>query len=81
MPTNRRGYMKMYYRRNRKKWNCPREIGKRVERNKARRMMRKKFGSLGRKDVDHIKPLRRGGRTIMSNLRLVTRRINRAWRR
>lgn len=57
----------------------PEEIKKRAERVKARRMM-EKTGAVTKgdgKDVDHKKPLRSGGTTTKSNLRVRSVKANR----
>lgn len=57
----------------------PEEIKKRAERVKARRMM-EKTGAVSKgdgKDVDHKKPLRSGGTTTKSNLRVRSKSANR----
>ena len=57
----------------------PEQIAKRSMRNKARRIMLKKHGAkaIAGKDVDHKKPLRKGGGNGMSNLRLRSVKSNR----
>ena len=61
----------------------PEQIQARVERNRARRMMieagKAKKGD--GKQVDHIKPISKGGQTIMSNLRLITAAANDSFKR
>ena len=57
----------------------PEEIKKRAERVKARRML-EKTGAVHKgdgKDVDHKKPLRAGGATTKSNLRVRSVKSNR----
>jgi hypothetical protein len=57
----------------------PEEVKKRAERVKARRMM-EKTGAVTKgdgKDVDHKKPLRSGGTTTKSNLRVRSKSANR----
>lgn len=57
----------------------PEEIKKRAQRVKARRMM-EKTGAVHKgdgKDVDHKKPLRAGGTTTKSNLRVRSVKANR----
>ena len=57
----------------------PEEIKKRAERVKARRMLEKE-GAVTKgdgKDVDHKKPLRSGGTTTRSNLRVRNKSANR----
>lgn len=61
----------------------PAQIEARVERNKARRIMAK-AGLVKKGDgmqVDHIKPLSKGGTTIMSNLRVITAAHNDSFKR
>lgn len=61
----------------------PEVVKKRVEQNKARRMMEKagKVRKGDGKDVDHKTPLSKGGTTTKSNLRVVSRSTNRSFRR
>lgn len=58
----------------------PEEIARRSARNKARREMEKKYGkaALKGKDVDHVRPLSRGGGNSASNLRLRSISSNRS---
>jgi hypothetical protein len=56
---------------------------KRAQRNKARRMLEAK-GVVHKgdgKDVDHKKPLSKGGTTVMSNLRAKPAAANRSFKR
>lgn len=57
----------------------PEQIRRRSEQNKARRMMEKagKVRKGDGKDVDHKRPLDKGGKTTMSNLRVTTPAKNR----
>lgn len=61
----------------------PEVIRKRVEQNKARRMMEKagKVHKGDGKDVDHKTPLSKGGTTTPSNLRVVSKSSNRSFSR
>jgi hypothetical protein len=61
----------------------PEVIKKRVEQNKARRMMEKagKVHKGDGKDVDHKTPLSHGGTTTPKNLRVVNRSTNRSFSR
>ena len=61
----------------------PSVVKKRVEQNKARRMMEKagKVHKGDGKDVDHKTPLSRGGTSTKSNLRVVSRHTNRSFSR
>lgn len=82
MPYMRNG--KRDYKKENEKYNSrPDVIKKRVERNKARREMAK--AGLVRKgdgkDVDHTKPLSKGGKTTRSNLRVVPRSQNTSFAR
>lgn len=57
----------------------PEQIARRAERVKARRMM-EKTGAAQKgdgKDVDHIKPLSKGGTSTKSNLRMRSVKANR----
>ena len=78
MPTNPKGYMGKYYHENKEKFNSPKEKKKRAERNKAHRLMEKKTGKKIKGDVDHIKPLKKGGKTTLSNLRVLSKKANRS---
>lgn len=56
----------------------PDQIKKRVERNKARRIMMR-AGKVHKGDglaVDHIKPLSKGGKNVVSNMRVVDENLN-----
>lgn len=53
----------------------PEHIKERAERNKARRLMGLKKGDP--REVDHIKPLSKGGSNNKENLRVVSRETNR----
>jgi hypothetical protein len=61
----------------------PEVVKKRVEQNKARRMMEKagKVRKGDGKDVDHKTPLSKGGKTTPSNLRVQSRSANRSFSR
>lgn len=61
----------------------PEEVEKRVDRNRARRhAIAEGRAHVGDgKDVDHVKPLRRGGSDSDSNTRVVDQSTNRAWRK
>ena len=61
----------------------PEVVRKRVEQNKARRLMEKagKAHKGDGKDVDHKTPLSKGGKTTRSNLRVVSRTTNRSFSR
>jgi 5-methylcytosine-specific restriction endonuclease McrA len=61
----------------------PAQIKARVERNRARRMMLK-AGKVHKGDgleVDHIKPISKGGKTTNSNLRVVSASANDSFKR
>jgi 5-methylcytosine-specific restriction endonuclease McrA len=61
----------------------PENVKKRTMRNEARRKLAK-AGLVSKgdgKDVDHIKPVRSGGSNARSNLRVVDKSQNRAWRK
>ena len=53
----------------------PEQIKNRAKRNKARRVMGLKVGDP--REVDHVKPLKKGGSNGKSNLRVVSRTTNR----
>ena len=78
VPKNSKAYNRMRERKNYKKRYAANKK-KQVESHKARRMMVKKYGKakLKGKEVDHIKPQSRWGKTIMSNLRVISRKRNR----
>ena len=84
MSTNPKGYMNSYAKKHPEKWNNPKEIHKRVERNKARAIVAKAKGVSPKQikgDVDHIKPSRSGGTTTAKNLRVRSVKANRGWRK
>lgn len=58
----------------------PKAVAKASARKQARRIMERKYGkaALKDKDVDHIKPLAKGGTNALSNLRLVPASKNRS---
>lgn len=64
-----------YKKENREYGGKPEHIKERSERNKARRMMGLKVGDP--REVDHIKPLSKGGSNSKRNLRIVSRKTNR----
>ena len=55
------------------------QIRRRGEENKGRRMLGLKKGD--DRDAGHVRPLDKGGRTILSNLEPQSRKKNRGWRR
>jgi len=57
------------------------ELPDRMERQKARREMDKKGVNRKGKDIDHIKPLSKGGTNAPSNLRLESPSNNRSFSR
>jgi hypothetical protein len=75
-PSSKRDYKQEYKEFHGK----PEQIAKRGERVKARRIMEKE-GAAHKgdgKDVDHIKPLKSGGTSARSNLRMASVAKNRA---
>ena len=52
------------------------ETADQLERQKARREYDKKKIDRSGKDIDHIKPLRKGGKTVPGNLRLRNKSAN-----
>ncbi len=73
--TRKRNYKKEY----RDYHSKPEQKKNRAKRNVARRKMVAKLGksALRGKDVDHKKPLSKGGSNKMSNLRVTSRKFNR----
>ena len=61
----------------------PEMIKRRSENNKARALMVKagKVSKGDGKDVHHVKPLDAGGTTVKSNLKVLSQKKNRGWRR
>jgi 5-methylcytosine-specific restriction endonuclease McrA len=71
------------YQRENKYKAQPEQIKARVERNKARKMMMD-AGKVKKGDgmeVDHIKPVSKGGKTVMANLRVLTASANDSFKR
>ena len=73
--SKKRNYAKEY----RDYHGTPEQIANRASRNKARSIMEKEVGTkkLKGKDVDHIKPIKSGGTTKRSNLRILSVSKNR----
>lgn len=69
--AKKRNYKEEY----RKYGSSPKQIKERAMRNKARKMMGLKVGDP--REVDHIKPLSKGGTNSKKNLRVVSRTTNR----
>lgn len=60
----------------------PEQIAKRSQRNKARREYEKQHGNLpSTVDVDHKRMIKDGGGNSPSNLRAVSQKANRGWRK
>lgn len=60
----------------------PEQLKKQSERHKARRAYEKAHGKLpDSMDVDHVKPLSKGGTSKLSNLRAVPKSKNRSFAR
>lgn len=61
----------------------PEQIKKRAQRTKARRMLERegKVHKGDGMDVDHVKPISKGGTTTPSNLRVVPKSKNRSFAR
>lgn len=78
MATRKRDYKREYAEYHGK----PEQIAKRSARNSARRTMRKELGeaAIKGKDIDHIKPLSKGGSNDRSNLRVTSVAFNRGTR-
>lgn len=72
MPRKRRDYAKEY----RDYHGNPKQKRNRAKRNKARRDLGLKVGDP--REVDHRRPLSRGGGNGRSNLRIVSRKTNRS---
>lgn len=68
---------------NEKKYQAqPEQIKNRSQRNQARAEFEKKHGNLpSNVDVDHKKPIARGGTNANSNLRAVSEKANSGWRK
>lgn len=78
MPNRDKAALARHYREYQ---GTPEQIKKRAQRNKARRMMEKEKGvkAVAGKDVDHKRPMRSGGTTTRSNLRVMSVAKNRGW--
>lgn len=67
-----------------KKYNAlPENVNRREENNRARAMMIKKGSAKvgDGKDVAHIVPLDKGGKTTTGNIKIESRKANRDWRK
>lgn len=74
----RRNYRKEY----RNYQGKPEQIKRRAMRNAAHRLYERKNGQVSsRTDIDHIKPIVKGGGNAPSNLRASSRSANRSFRR
>lgn len=79
MPRKVRDYAEEY----RTYDGTPKVKAKRAQRNKARRMLERE-GLVHKgdgKDVDHIRPLSKGGATVRSNLKVKNSSANRSFKR
>ena len=68
-------YKRDYKKEYEKYQSSPKAIKQRSQRNQARRKMGLEVGD--KREVDHIKPLSKGGSNSKSNLRVVSRKTNR----
>mgnify|MGYP003131622538 CR=1 FL=1 len=76
MATNSKKYNKKNYK---KYWGTKKAVSERSERNKARRILTKE-GRIKKgdgKEVDHKKPISKGGTNSKKNLSVTTRKANR----
>ncbi|MDH2997198.1 hypothetical protein A1D22_05870 [Pasteurellaceae bacterium LFhippo2] len=75
MPKRKRDYKKEY----RDYHSKPEQIANRSSRNKARRTMEKELGksAIAGKEIDHKKPLSKGGSNSRSNLQVMSKTANR----
>jgi hypothetical protein len=73
MPTRKRDY-KHEYQLQRKRG----DVDGFLERQKARRLYDKKGIDRSGKDIDHIKPIKKGGKTVAGNLRLRNKKANKS---
>lgn len=79
MPKKKSSRQRDYKKEYREYHGTPEQIANRAKRNQARREMEKTLGksALRGKEVDHKKPLSKGGSNDRSNLRVVSRAVNR----
>jgi len=79
MPYKNKADLKAY---NKKRDSTPARRQARSINVLARRIMEEKHGkaALKGKDVDHIKPITKGGSNTLSNLRILTKSMNRSRR-
>lgn len=76
--TRRRNYLKEY----RNYQGKPEQIKRRAMRNAAHRLYERQNGNVpSNVDIDHIKPIVKGGRNGLSNLRARSRSSNRSFKR
>lgn len=76
-PNYKRDYKQEY----RNYGGKPEQIKKRSARNKAHRKLEKALGREIKGDVDHKKPLAKGGSNSLSNLRVQSKGANRSFKR
>ena len=77
MPSKHRNYENEY----RKYQGTEEQKKKRAARNRAHRLLEKALGREIKQDVDHIKPLAKGGSNNISNLRVRSVHDNRSFAR
>lgn len=79
MPRKKRNYAAEY----KAYQGTPDQIAKRSQRNKARRAVvaAKGASAVAGKDVDHKRPISKGGGNSLSNLRIVSPSVNRSFKR
>ena len=77
MPSKKRDYKREYE----KYHSRPEQIKKRAMRNAARAKMEKALGKPIKGDVDHKKPLSKGGSNDLKNLRVQSASDNRSFAR
>ncbi|MGX2956413.1 HNH endonuclease signature motif containing protein [Ursidibacter arcticus] len=75
MPKRKRDYDKEYNAYH----GTPEQIANRSKRNKARRLMEKELGksAIAGKEIDHKKPLSKGGSNSRGNLQVMSKTANR----
>jgi hypothetical protein len=76
MPTPKKDQTPAYWKKRYQQQKARGEVADFLERQKARRLADKEGMDREGKHVDHIKPIKEGGKTTKSNIRVVSAKTN-----